>query len=68
MCVSGWYPRKQLNYESSLNYQIIGRPCPIRNEPGPSKALKYLEHLSLLQYEHHLHNEVSRAQIVVLLC
>lgn len=68
MCVRGWYPRKQLKCESSLNYQIIGRSDPIRSEPGPSKALKYSEHLSLLQYEHHLHNEVSRAQIVVFLC
>lgn len=66
--VWGWYPRKQLEYECSLNYQIIGSSCPIRNEPGPSETLKYSEHLSVLQYEHHLHNEVSRVQAVVLLC
>lgn len=68
MRVWGWYPGKQLEYECSRNYQIIGSSCPIRNEPSPSETLKYSEHLSALRYEHHLRNEVSRVQAVVLLC
>lgn len=62
------YTRKQLDYEWSLNHQIIGSSCPIRNEPSLSETLKYSEHLCSLQYEHHLHNDVSGVQVVVLLC
>lgn len=58
MHVWGWYPRKQLEYEWTLNHGIIGSSCPIRNEPGPSETLKYSEYLHSPQYEHHLHNDV----------